>query len=372
MPQTSLENLVYVFPCNLWAFIIGTSVLLGLFLVFTSKAKVSKFEILSTGYNILLEQGSSIAGNASGELYIYFVCGPWILMSVIITTLIRGDNVQNTINPLRVLPYENFSQLIENGFTFTDEGVIYRDNEGSVFRSMGWLAAHVSARSSVETYSTLISEEVYGHFSNSGVHYDHKLIRPETNLWWQYPNQVIKNSSRFSCASEKMAYLGWIERLRDAKVLLEKHRPGPEYSVGVESIGLVPTGWIVENIVNPRVLVRMRSLHHSGIAKKWIWYQGMAEKLKKRKNMEDIGPEALILLGNIAQIFIIFFEVVLCTTVVFLVETIYYNISNGRLQQFCILRIIIFKECLCKVFICGIAKVKALNLISKTRSNLGK
>ncbi|OXA39788.1 hypothetical protein Fcan01_25448 [Folsomia candida] len=363
-PQTSLEHLVHVFPLILWAFVIGTSVFLGIFILFTSKAKVSKFEILSTGYNILLEQGSSIAGNSSREPYIYFVCGPWILMSVIITTLIRGDNVQNTINPLRVLPYTNFSQLIENGFTFVDTIITYKDGEGFELRSIGWHAAHTRARSSIETLHTLISDQIYKRFYNFGVHYNHMRIRAETNIWWLYPDQIVNNSSRFSCAAEKMAYLGWFDKLEEAKALLEKYRPGPEYSIGLEPIGLVPMGWRVENVVDPRIPIRMRTLHHSGIVKMWIWYKGMAEELRKRDRAKNTGPEALILLGNISEIFIMFFQVAVCTTLVFLVETMYFKISIAKLQKFCILRIMRFKNILGKLFVSGIARLKALNLIA--------
>ncbi|OXA44876.1 hypothetical protein Fcan01_20350 [Folsomia candida] len=100
--QTSLETLVHVFPLTLWICILLTSIFLGLFALLTTKSNVSRFDIVTTGY-IFLEQASLIAGNGKGETHMYFVCGPWILMSVILTNLIRGDNVQNTISPIRII-----------------------------------------------------------------------------------------------------------------------------------------------------------------------------------------------------------------------------------------------------------------------------
>ncbi|OXA49115.1 Decaprenyl-diphosphate synthase subunit 1 [Folsomia candida] len=308
----------------------GTSIFVGIFLISTSKSKLSKLDILAMGYNIFLEQGSSITRNSKKEKHIYFVCGSFLLMTVIITTLSRGDNVQNTISPIRILPYGNFDQLIENGFTFVDEVISYLTQKALQGQAAGWYPANYLALSNIDTSSTAISSKVYHHLVKGNVHLDHSHVRPETNIWWNYPRQIITNSSGFSCASEKMAYLGSMEKLQEAKAYLEKYRPGPEFSIGKELVGVIPTGWVLENVVDPRIPVRMKALHHSGIAKKWMWFQEMAGKLQNRSNVKEIEPAALSLDGNIAQIFKIFSQILLSTACLFMIEcgnicSTYYN-----------------------------------------------
>ncbi|OXA48985.1 hypothetical protein Fcan01_16785 [Folsomia candida] len=283
-PQTTLENLIHVFSLNVWISVIVSSMFLGLFLLLTSKAGASKVEILTTGYSILLEQNSSIAANLKKETHIYFVSAPWILMSIVITNLIRGDNVQNTISPVRVRPYENFSQLIDNRFTFVDQIVHMRDNEGRRGVGSGHVLTTMRALSTIETSWDVISPRILNHLKNASLfQVVHKKV---TNIWYRYPTQITQNGSGFTCAKEKIAYLGWFKQLKETKALLEKHRPGPEYSVGKEYVGLVPTGWIIQNNVDPRIPVRFMALFESGIAKKWLWYDDMVTKLRVRFDQE--------------------------------------------------------------------------------------
>lgn len=223
--------------------------------------------------------------------------------------------------------------------------MIVMDRHGSVSRG-DWVLAYIYSFSNIETSSSVISHKVYKHLS-SHVNWDHRRIREETNLWWRYPWQVISNSSRFSCATEKMAYLGWISELEEAKELLERYRPGPEYSIGKEFIGLIPTGWEIQNVVDPRIPVRIRALHHSGIVRKWFWYSEMAEKLRNRKPYEAVGPEPLIMGGNIAQIFVIFFQGSLFNALIFLAEKGYTTcrkITWKDLRQRYILVCVTFKK----------------------------
>ncbi|OXA38762.1 hypothetical protein Fcan01_26376 [Folsomia candida] len=227
---SSLENLVYVFTWDLWTLLISTWFFLGLFVMLTWKNGLTELYVLTTGYNILLEQGSSITKNSQQETYLYFVFAPWILMSLVMTNLIRGDNVQSTIAPLHA---------VLNGVQFRG----------------GWASANTFSLANVETYSGVISYKVYKHLSNGSVHVDN------------------------------------VSELEKVKALLEKYRPGPEYRIGKEFTGLIPTGWQIQNVVDPRIPVRMRALHQSGIARKWLWYSEMAEKLRNRKPYREVGPE---------------------------------------------------------------------------------
>ncbi|OXA54198.1 hypothetical protein Fcan01_11569 [Folsomia candida] len=363
-PKTSLENLIHIFSWHLWTLLISTSILLGVFLLSTSKSKISKLEILSIGYNIFLEQGSSIARNAKGETHIYFACGPFLLTSLITSTIFRSDNVDKTIAPIRVLPYEKFDQLVENGFPFVDELVNYEAWEMLV---PGWWAANSLALATIDTSFSRLSSKAFHHFLMGNVHVNHTRIRPETNIWWNYPHQILSNSSGFSCGSEKMAYLGWLEKLEEAKAYLENFQPGPEYSIGKEYVGVVPTGWVFENIVDPRILVRMSTLHHSGIAKKTMRYQEMAGKLRNRIPSKDFESKALTLDGNIAQIFKIVAQILFGTACIFLIEEIYWKLWHVNIKQFCILCIIMIKKGLSRIVACGAGALEVLSLIIRKK-----
>ncbi|OXA38757.1 hypothetical protein Fcan01_26379 [Folsomia candida] len=214
---SSLENLVYVFTWDLWTLLISTWFFLGLFVMLTWKKDVIQLYVLTTGYNILLEQGSSIVRNSKREIYLYFVFAPWILMSLIMTNLIRGDNVQSTIAPLRVVLYENFSQLISSNFTFVDSVPIVILENGVEYHG-GWTDANTFSLNNIETSSAVISHKICKQLINLSVH--HRRISEQTDIW-----NKISNYSGFSCASERIAYLGFVSDLEKVKKIIGKISP---------------------------------------------------------------------------------------------------------------------------------------------------
>ncbi|OXA38856.1 hypothetical protein Fcan01_26468 [Folsomia candida] len=266
MPQTSLRNLVNVFPMNVWICVIATLILPGLFILLVSKEHwYNNLYLLLTGYYILLEQHSPNAVNSKRETHIYFVSATWILMSLVITNLIRGDNVHSTISPIRVQPYENFRQLIKNRFTFVDETTTI-EMMGMKMYNSGFYAAEALALLTIETSSSVVSIQIRKDMRDLGVLKNYTGTK--VDIWTKFPTQIMETSSTFSCAEEKIAYLCWLGKLQETKALLEKYRPGPEYSIGKEYVAVVPSGWVLRNVIDPQVLSRIKALHESGIAKK--------------------------------------------------------------------------------------------------------
>ncbi|OXA43149.1 hypothetical protein Fcan01_21935 [Folsomia candida] len=318
-PKTSLEKLATVFTPDLWAWIGGTSILLAAFLCVTSSGHISIVDALTTSYSILLEQSNPHAVNQGKKNFLYFLCAAWILTALVITNLIRGDNVTNTVSPLSVVPYENFSQLFANNFILSDREVILGCPEFFKTCLETIAFAYDAAYSIAESdFGSMINRAMYERIEKSVTN---NRIPFKQNYWLHYS----RNKSEFSCVGHKVAILGWLEQLQEAKDYLEREKPGPEYGLGKEPMVSVKFGWATRNILDPRITMRIKALDFSNIADKWVWYAERAIILQRRnKNNHNVatGPTPLALHGNISEIFKALLAAILISLRIFAIEYI--------------------------------------------------
>lgn len=294
---------------------------MALFLLVTSRNRISTVDGLTTSYRILLEQSDPHAVNQENKTFLYFVCAPWILTGLVITNLIRGDNVTNTVSPLKVVPYENFSQLFENNFTFVDGGAPATCQDFHRYcGSINAQAHSVAVTFALTNMGMLIRLSAYKRISKL-VRKFYYETRPNKLDYWNSPKE-------FSCLGHKVAILGWQGKLQEAKDFLERVHPGPAYALGKESIATIKFGWATRNIVDPSFVMRFKALDSSNIAEKWVWYATRTIKLRQRDKNERIttGPAPLVMKGNITELFKVLFMGLLITFALFLTEHISSNL----------------------------------------------
>ncbi|OXA48779.1 hypothetical protein Fcan01_16181 [Folsomia candida] len=280
-PQTSLAALLGVYKIEVWVSVLVTMTVASLFILFTTKEEnyiSTLFTTLSIGYTMLLEQGAGLDKNLKKQRSLYFIFGPWILMSLIITNSTRGDNVTNILAPLRVTPYENFSQLFHAKFKFMDRVELFWIASNDHVYMPGYGTALAKATWTVQTSGSVISWKVLDRLRKYNVV---SLIDQKQNYrnLWRHHEVFLQNGTltEFHCAGDLLAFLGWMKYLQVAKAFLEDNHPGPEYSLGKEFIAEQSFGWKMERVVDPRIMMRVRGLITSGISGRWIFYEQMGK-----------------------------------------------------------------------------------------------
>lgn len=337
-PPTSLNALLFVYTLPVWVMTLCTMIFLGVFVHVTLTLKIpgktSLLSNLTSGLNILLEQESKIGANDLREPYLYPVCATWLLMFLIVTNSLRGDNITKTIIvPAQTIPFENFSQLIDHKFSFVDQ-VAARMNKyfnGSEYVLMYKHMIEMSL--STNAFVGVASNKTIEHLDAHILGVD-RPIAHEKNLW-----QYMKSNrhygiwlSEFPC--EKIAYLGRISDIEEAKLFLEKNHPQKVYSVGKEFITFQNFGWRLKNFVNPDVFIRIKGLVTSGILGRWIWYEEMAKTLRNRIPVEqgDQLERSLKLEGNLSELFKLL-GIVLGSCLIVLLGEIGYTIYQRGLWE---------------------------------------
>lgn len=128
--RINFSGYISAFQMAVWVAIGAFYVGVGVFLhaVFWMSG-ASRFSMEATPYfmglKVLLEQGDDLAINSKKLNWMYFVCGVWILMAVVVTNAYKGENFTAIIAPLVNKPFEHLDQLEKEKFelySFPDTG----------------------------------------------------------------------------------------------------------------------------------------------------------------------------------------------------------------------------------------------------------
>ncbi|OXA37460.1 hypothetical protein Fcan01_27751 [Folsomia candida] len=318
VPASTLDRLFHVFQLEVWIVTMFSLIIIGAIIHFTSNlANRSLMTVYINAYALLIEQNAPVATNYKKQAHLYFICGPWILMMLIITNSIRGDNVTNTVSPLSLAPFETFTQLMDAGFEFLDKLVSVKDR-GMQHLSLGRFVARQKALFSANMDSNWLEWKKMESLVKQ------RMDLYEEELYTGILIQPFKTSTRyknFTC--NKLAYLGYLHELRQSQLHMEKKRgENNEYFLGKEVMVSHGTGWRLENVANPLINPRIRHLSESGIVARWLFFEKRAEEFKKydRNSSVSKGPAALQMRGNLAELFIIFLIVFTTSIIVLLIE----------------------------------------------------
>ncbi|OXA37504.1 hypothetical protein Fcan01_27711 [Folsomia candida] len=328
-PKTSLAALFGVYKVEVWISVLVTMTLASLFILLTANQKKymsNLFTTLSIGFAMLLEQGAGIDKNLKKQRSLYFIFGPWIMMSLIITNSIRGDNVTKILAPLRIIPYEKFSQLFDAQFKFMDRYEFFHIASNDVVMMPGYRFAMEKSTWTAETSGRVISNKVLDRIRKGGVFSLIADYQPNYKNLWRHHEVFLGNGTLtdFRCAADFLAYVGWMRYLRVAKLFLEENHPGPEYSLGNEFIEEQIFGWKMEKVVDPRVIMRVKGLVTSGISGRWLFYEEMGKKSGNLSTkLIDRGPVGINLKGNMGELFTTFVIFSAATAIWFLFEIMY-------------------------------------------------
>lgn len=64
-----------------------------------------------------LEQGNDIAGNVNQHNFLYFLCGGWILATLILSNAYKGQNITDLTQPLPAVKPQYFADLVNQNFS---------------------------------------------------------------------------------------------------------------------------------------------------------------------------------------------------------------------------------------------------------------
>ncbi|OXA38175.1 hypothetical protein Fcan01_26964 [Folsomia candida] len=105
------------FDLGSWSCIVIFFFGVGLFALLVSKYVMHNVEStvqgnpFYLGVKVLLEQGDDVALNSKRLGYMYFICAPWILTAIIISTAYRGQNITDLTAPLKPVGISTWAQL---------------------------------------------------------------------------------------------------------------------------------------------------------------------------------------------------------------------------------------------------------------------
>lgn len=127
----SFSGLISAYDIPSWIFLVGTYIIFGAFVAFTTTKcgsltgqkdggkLVLKEGPFYMGVKVFLEQGIDISDCHKKISYIYTNCtfGPWILGAVVLSNAYRGENISKIAAPLPPIPIKGFAELVARNFT---------------------------------------------------------------------------------------------------------------------------------------------------------------------------------------------------------------------------------------------------------------
>jgi len=116
--KSSVDFGPYISPydTSTWISIFVFFVSASLTLAFSAKTKI--IDGLFGGICVLFDQGQGILVNVKASHVVYYLNGAWILMAITIKNAYKGENINKLVSPIGKIPYENLSQLVNDGFQF--------------------------------------------------------------------------------------------------------------------------------------------------------------------------------------------------------------------------------------------------------------
>lgn len=138
LTSISLTNLTSTFQTKVWISIILSAVAVSATILASLAANLQKMDIsryFLSVMQVLLEQSSAFVSEEVFRARLKMVVGTYLIMGIVLSNAYKNDNVYTMLTPRRLIPYEKFEKLVQDGFSiFTrilgllgDEGMFKAD-----------------------------------------------------------------------------------------------------------------------------------------------------------------------------------------------------------------------------------------------------
>ncbi|OXA37538.1 hypothetical protein Fcan01_27689 [Folsomia candida] len=268
----ALEILLKVFDPITWSYLGLTLLISCLYLAATINPKrhnVSRGTAFTFPIEMLLEHGNSTGQNTSGEWSLYFVLAPVILSFLVVSSAFKGDNMTSIIAPVEQIRFEKFDSLFTHNFSFFADFIPYPYHGGVGIISEFKYVLERTTLTSCGSMENLISN------------------KSMKSLLTRKIQRNKRMDGRFVC--KNFAFLGFKDKLKERKAVVEKMYKRYNWGLGVESVATFPSGWEFSNVIDQRLLRGVNILEESGIRKKVIEFEELGLSLKERKNKSLMG-----------------------------------------------------------------------------------
>jgi len=255
--KSPVDFAVYVSPFDLhtWMMLLTANFILSVIITTNNHGSVS--EGLLRGFVILVEQGDAAVINTKRIPFLYWICGPWILITLIMTNAYKGENITKLLAPYKSIPYENFSQLVNHNFTiFTDITEIHQS----------------STASAVLPYFYFLMSGM----KNWDKHYSPQWKKPVQRILkgreGRYKDVSFNQSRQELIACKRSAYVGWTSettQLYETVSLMFPEYKDEKLYIGKEVLFKQNRGWEIDFLNDESIYTKLSILQESGIAQRF-------------------------------------------------------------------------------------------------------
>jgi hypothetical protein len=325
------------FDVKTWIAIIFISVIgVGSFIFLVEKyvhnSNPSK-NIFFTGLILILEQWDRITVlNKTKQTYLYWILGPWILTSLVLSYAYRGQNITQLTAPLGKIGVSTWQHLIDMEFKLYTKILDYDpsstniselwkntlDTEACSYFYIPFFKQWKFRRIKGEFHKFILSSTTCRYFENrmnpSLFNLTTKVLYHKIRFYPDY-SKIVSGETNFAsilASCQKEAVVGWnddIERIEGELIQKSGNGLTEPISKGRENHGLFHSkiAWKFDQMVDRHIYLRLIALQESGILAEWKYIHGLKDKF--RWNYVKSGTvtqiKGLNLDGNVVTVFII-------------------------------------------------------------------
>lgn len=382
------RELINVFDIWIWILILTSIIAVTLPLVAFSEMGLHPEILWLSPIKVLLEQGDPFPTRVVEEKRLSYVVISFLLAGIVLSNAYKNNNVYNMITPRRQVPYEHFSELIQDQFEIFTRvvavGITATDDPAGFVGNLNLTRASyyhkyypgVIAITAISEVAQIMRKmvnvvEMLNHFYTY-VDYDLLVNRSKLNFYGVLtasrvqPNlrklltpaiftdtssqgtisKAEKQETEILMAQEEIDLFDRLKNCNKVALVLPayictRHAKNLKFLLGHEAPVFLGKDepyseleWMirVEGIIPPHLPARIKSVHEAGIFRRW------SEWLTK-SGISDIqdstinGVAAAKINGNIVVIFILLLGGLCISIVCILLECLYYISISNRLKH---------------------------------------
>lgn len=334
----SIRGLISAFDSSTWIWFFVTLILFPAFLL-SRIVQRNLSDIILNSLSVLLEQG--FFGRISK--WPRWISGVWLLMSIILTNVYKGDNIKSLTAPRTKARLEKFDQLFQRNFTYY---VSFQFSNLFVHLSNELPVGNVSEILPRNEFldgiiMTLIKETMFnalnGNFKSATGDVVNTVFR---GITWPKSFRAMFNWSDSRAylplleKCGKQAYVGYrrevfIMAQRLSSILLRSGKTKQVVSISKESFSHIAPAWQLQGVPLPSAhfFMRVHLLWQSGLIDMWdAWSQRIETWNSTRDNAVSSHwakrPKKLTLGDNVVVVFYLYLALVAVPVVTFFKEAL--------------------------------------------------
>jgi hypothetical protein len=239
---------------------------------------------------MLLEQGDDIFFNPGRKGFMYWIAGPYILMSVVLSNAYKGNNITRLSAPRNPIPMDTFTQLFENGFDFYSEFV-------STYTRIEMFPARRFSFKETSVFEVWREDFEKSHKDKDNLSRNQQIIQRLDGKIKVLKFGILITEEELKTFSicNNTALLGLKSNLRSniyKTVRKLNKNPNVDYFIGKESLMEYPVGWKVWNNYDPELYNRIRSVESHGFINYWESLRLEKEKRQTPKKLSYLQRRA--------------------------------------------------------------------------------